>query len=368
VGRFLLIRDPDQPDDGQPAERLVAEGRVPKEDMLHKALMRNPKLVPATDLGLGEVVTVGYEASLPSAGDADLVLLDEEGRLCIVEVKKAGNPDTRRVIAQLLDYASALWGLTIDEFERRVTRQRLDDHRSLRQFIADELVPASDEAEAQAESQRVIEALSETLKRGEFSLVVAAPTIPTGVQRVIEYLNEFGHSIYGLEVSYFAGEVEAFVPRIAVRPSLGRGSGHDTQPKDLLDREKLLTAVRQGISPQAAEAASAVLDWANGEARLRIRPATTTIALVLAGTGRRLLRLSDGGNIRIGIDTLLKWGDGWDDARIEEFRNALTRIGLHLDPGKTTFPGAPIEPLADPDRRQQFFELMERALDTMEGP
>ena len=79
--------------------------------------MRHPSLVPAADLGFGPVVTVGFEASLNS-GHADLVLLNDEGRACIVEVKKEGNPDTRRVIAQLLDYAAALWGLTIDSFER----------------------------------------------------------------------------------------------------------------------------------------------------------------------------------------------------------------------------------------------------------
>jgi hypothetical protein len=336
--------------------------------MLHRALMRNPKLVPATDLGLGEVVTVGYEAHLPSTGDADLVLLDEEGHLCIVEVKKAGNPDTRRVIAQLLDYASALWGLTIDEFERRVTRRRLNDHRSLGEFITDELVPSSDAAEAQAEAQGVIEALSETLQGGQFSLVVAAPTIPTGVQRVIEYLNEFGHSIYGLEVSYFAGEVEAFVPRIVVRPDLGRSSGPDTPPKAMLDQGKLLADIRKRTTSESAEAAGAVLDWAEDEVRLRIRPATTTIGIVTAGTGRRLLRLSRRGNIRIGFDTLRKWGEGWDDDRIRDLRQALVEeIGLELDPEKTGFPGAPIEPLSDPKRREKFFGLMDGMLETMAG-
>lgn len=364
MGRFVLIREPDKSGEGH----LVGEGRVPKEDVLHKALMHNPRLVPAADLGLGEVATVGYEASLPSAGDADLVLLDEEGRLCLVEVKKAGNPDTRRVIAQLLDYASALWGLSLDEFENRVNRRRLDDHRSLRQFILDELVTAADASEAETEAQTIIDALGETLRTGQFSLVVAAPTIPAGVQRVIEYLNEFGHSIYGLEVSYFEdGNVEAFVPRIAAKPSLGRGLASDSRPKDVIDREKLLAEIRQRSTPESAEAAAAVLDWADGEARLRIRPATQTIAIVTAATGRRLIRLSHGGNIRIGIGALLKWGEGWDDVRANEFRKELASIGLDLDPAKTSLPAAPMAPLADPTRRERFFDLMDEALDALEG-
>src|ERR1039458_3581139 len=54
------------------------------------------------------------------SGYADLVLVDAYGQLCLVEVKKEGNPDTRRVIAQLLDYAAALWQMSVDDFERAV--------------------------------------------------------------------------------------------------------------------------------------------------------------------------------------------------------------------------------------------------------
>lgn len=120
---------------------MVDESSVPTEAELHKTLMDHPALVPAADLGFGQMVTVGYEASLAS-GSADLVLLDARGQLCVVEVKKEGNTDTRRVIAQLLDYASALWGLTLDEFEHRVLRSRLDreDPRTLAEFIRDELI------------------------------------------------------------------------------------------------------------------------------------------------------------------------------------------------------------------------------------
>ena len=200
--------------------------------------MRHPTLVPATDLGFGRVVTVGFEASLAS-GSADLVLLDEEGRLCIVEVKKEGNPDTRRVVAQLLDYASALWGLTVEDFERDVLRRKLgeSDPRGLRDFILEELVAEAEDPEEAAE--RTLEGLGETLRTGDFALVLAAPTIPEGVQRVIEYLNARGFSVFGLEVSYFAGEVAAFVPRLVVRPSLGtRIAGQDARaPMKPVDAE-----------------------------------------------------------------------------------------------------------------------------------
>ena len=101
MSRFVLIRR----DDEKP--QLVSETAILTEAALHDALTDHPQLIPATDLGSGATVAVGRESGLAS-GYADLVLLDERGQLAVVEVKKEGNPDTRRVTAQLLDYAAAL--------------------------------------------------------------------------------------------------------------------------------------------------------------------------------------------------------------------------------------------------------------------
>lgn len=90
------------------AAHVVAEAALPTEAELHDALTNHPQLIPEGDIGLGDTLVVGRESGL-AAGYADLVLLDDRGRLCIVEVKNEGNPDTRRVVAQLLDYAASLW-------------------------------------------------------------------------------------------------------------------------------------------------------------------------------------------------------------------------------------------------------------------
>lgn len=273
MGRHVLIRE------GAGAhERLVEESAVPTEAALHEVLMRHPSLVPATDLGFGRVVTVGFEASLAS-GSADLVLLDERGRLCIVEVKKEGNPDTRRVIAQLLDYGAALWGLTVDEFDRAVLRRKLGDSdpRSLHDFIAEELVSKDEDPEEATE--RTLEGLGETLRTGDFAFVLAAPTIPAGVERVIEYLNARGFSVFGLEVSYFAGDVEAFVPRVVVRPSLGsRIAGQDARgPKPAMDPETFFSSLPEAahdpvrVFCEEIEALGGELQWRGYGARVRVR-------------------------------------------------------------------------------------------------
>jgi hypothetical protein len=88
--RNLLIRGADGRD------ALVEEAELMAEKDLHDVLSRYPALVPAEDLDMGPIVVVGRESGLAS-GYADLVLLDRSAQVCLVEVKKEGNPDTRVV-------------------------------------------------------------------------------------------------------------------------------------------------------------------------------------------------------------------------------------------------------------------------------
>jgi hypothetical protein len=260
--RHVLIRDGNRPGD------VVAEAELPTEAELHDALTRYPELIPLSDLGMGTGVVIGRESGL-AAGYADLVLVDERGQLCIVEVKNAGNPDTRRVVAQLLDYASSLWGATIEELASRVLHPYLDregfalPHADVGEFVA----RAIDDDKATGELAAAInEGLVKSLDSGAFALVVAAPQIPTGVQRVVEYLNARGQRLYGLEVSYFKGQVECFVPRLVVRPLVSDPAGEGARTTGI-DPEDYLASVTEAAQPAVAElleecdAAGADLSW-----------------------------------------------------------------------------------------------------------
>jgi hypothetical protein len=240
--RFVLIRR----DTGEP--ELVAETAIPTEAALHDALTDHPQLIPAADLGFGRTVVVGRESGL-AGGYADLVLLDEQGRLAIVEIKKEGNPDTRRVVAQLLDYAAGLWGVSLDDFERKVLRPFLgDDPRTLHDFVRDSFsaMDASGE-ESDTAADAALRALEQGLSTGALTLVVAAPVIPAGVQRVLEYLNAQGLRLFGVEVSYFKGPAEAFVPRVVVRPSVADPAKTPLGGRPVLDMETFLPRLPEDV-------------------------------------------------------------------------------------------------------------------------
>jgi len=88
---------------------------------LQEQLKLHPQLLPLDELGLvGPAVVVGRESSLES-GKVDLVLLGNGGELALIEFKTGPqNTDFRACLAQLLDYGSDLWGMSLEEFQTRV--------------------------------------------------------------------------------------------------------------------------------------------------------------------------------------------------------------------------------------------------------
>jgi hypothetical protein len=271
--RFVLIRG----DDG--AETTIPESALPAEKQLHDVLTQHPELLPADDLELRDPVVVGREANLES-GYADLVLVDQVGHICLVEVKNEGNPDTRRVVAQLLDYAAALWQLDIDDFCRVVLGPFLNvpgDPPNPSMEIAEYVrANATSESETAAKDDGALLAgLEQSLGTGHFRLVVAAPVIPLGVQKVIEYLNAQGHMIYGIEVGFFSGAAECFVPRLVVKPRVSeiRSAAAKAEPLDEADFLDALPAhAKEPIRCflESAVAAGATVTWNSYGPALRL--------------------------------------------------------------------------------------------------
>lgn len=275
---------------------LVPEDKIPLEAELHEALTKYPDLLPMQDLGFGQTVVVGREASLAS-GSADLVLLDDRGQVALVEVKKEGNPDTRRVVAQLLDYAGAMWGQTLPEFEASVLQPFLkeqgNDAVGLSEFLtaAFGAVPGeSDGLDPGLDKSPAIEAaLAGRLETGRFALVVAAPQIPPGVERVLEYLNRQGLRLFAIEFSYFKKDgVEVLVPRIAVAPTQVVGAPHTADTSEW-DREAFLATMPQQAVTELAELLDGCVERG---AELQPNPAGgVSVILRKAGQKRTLVEL-----------------------------------------------------------------------------
>ena len=95
---------------GDTSDRLVRASGL-EERWLQELIHRHPGCLPMDQIepGLGGLMPVCMELPL-RVGFVDNLLMTPQGNLVIVEVKLWRNPESRRrVVAQALDYATALF-------------------------------------------------------------------------------------------------------------------------------------------------------------------------------------------------------------------------------------------------------------------
>lgn len=89
----------------------VPQGEARREAVLRDLIAAHPDILPVHDLdpSYGRLITITRELSIPGVGFVDVLLMDEHGRLVVVECKLWRNPQARReVVGQILDYAREL--------------------------------------------------------------------------------------------------------------------------------------------------------------------------------------------------------------------------------------------------------------------
>jgi hypothetical protein len=207
--------------------------QVPAEHelQLQEKLKMHPELLPLEDLGLaGPAVVVGRESTLDS-GRVDLVLLGNGGDLALVEFKTGPqNPDFRECLAQLLDYGSDLWGMTLEDFETRVAQRYFNGTHyppgtappgtSLEEVLSTAWGPSVDDAVDWRER------LKAQLRDGSFHYVAVAQRFSPSVLRTIRYLNSAMKSsrFSAVELVRFAGANHAaFEARMVAAADPPRG-------------------------------------------------------------------------------------------------------------------------------------------------
>jgi hypothetical protein len=207
--------------------------QVPAEHelQLQEKLKLHPELLPLEDLGLvGPAVVVGRESTLDS-GRVDLVLLGNGGDLALVEFKTGPqNPDFRECLAQLLDYGSDLWGMTLEDFETRVAQRYFNGIHcppgtaplgtSLDEVLSNVWGPAVDDAVDWRER------LQAQLRDGSFHYVAVAQRFTPPVLRTLQYLNSAMKSsrFSAVELVRFAGaNYAAFEARLVAAAEPPKG-------------------------------------------------------------------------------------------------------------------------------------------------
>lgn len=200
---------------------------------------------------------VGRQVDLPDAGILDVLCVDENGLPVAVEVKLARNGESRRqVVAQIVDYLSALTALTVDELDAR-TEGALKD--ALRSFDPPGGDPASFERRWQA--------CGANLRAGLARIVVALDSAPTDLERIVQFLSERSNlDIRLVTISKFVEPRVGtlYVPTVLVSNEGEPAPRPSVRPTAPADPAAFMEEWAAVCGPEAADAWAALVDAARG--------------------------------------------------------------------------------------------------------
>jgi len=142
-----------------------------------------------------DLLVIGRQVKTAYGGKIDLLCIDEQGDLCIVELKRDLTP--RDVTAQALDYASWIKDLS-GEAVRNIANEYLKGKGTLEDTF----------------QEKFENALPDTLNSNHKVSIVASDIDPS-TERIIKYLSDsYGVNINVVTFNYFKAEDREFVSRV----------------------------------------------------------------------------------------------------------------------------------------------------------
>jgi len=141
------------------------------EAWLQALLYDHPELLPCGSLDPAFEDMVAVAREMPTErGPADVVLMNENGRVAIVECKLWRNPQARReVVAQVMDYARAMSGWSTEHFEKQMAASGVSRARTFRLLFGGK--------GRQFDESAFLDGLADTLSRGRLLLLLAGDGI-----------------------------------------------------------------------------------------------------------------------------------------------------------------------------------------------
>jgi hypothetical protein len=248
--------------------------------------------------GSPRLTVLGREVRLGS-NYTDLLAVESTGRVVIIEVKLAGNTESRRaVVAQVLSYAGYLQGLDAEQLESQILAGHL---------AAGESVLAAAQASDQqhgVDPDAFRDGLARSLAEGGFRLVIVLDSAPDELVQVVGYLQSITDKIDIDLVTVAAYDVAGSQVLVPQRIEPGRRARElsdaevNARQSGVLYRGSTeFRAVIADLAPDRRAALERLADWADTlEANRLVRLATyrgksgtTTLLPRLAGDDAGLI-------------------------------------------------------------------------------
>lgn len=159
-----------------------------REAFLQRLVHDHPRVIPMNEIepAFQEMQSVCVELPLKT-GYLDNLWMTMAGGIVLGECKLFRNPQSRReVIAQALDYARSLQGMSYEQFERQIGRARAEPNFNLYAFlkrIGNDLFAAEI-----SEESTFIDSVSRRLREGRMMVLIIGDGIREGIEELADFL------------------------------------------------------------------------------------------------------------------------------------------------------------------------------------
>ena len=253
----------------------VVERRFETELMLEKLVAQHPELLAGEQMRPDDPLRwILIKPQMEIEGWAvDLLLIDQDARPTLVEVKRGSNREIRRnIVGQMLDYAATAAGVWSQHYIRQIFEDAQDEpDKVIRKLLDDDAEPDID---------AFWERVATNLEVNRLRLLFVADEIPDELERVVKFLNEHTREyleVLAVEVKQYPGQFgDALVSRVIGQvdtTSKGRTNNRGAR----LRPDEFLGMFRSDVSDamesllNAAEKAGAIMTWGTSGVGVRVK-------------------------------------------------------------------------------------------------
>ena len=293
----------------------------------------------------------------------DHLFLDQNGIPTLVEVKRSTDTRLRReVVGQMLDYASNAvvhWSVEriISELEKRCEREGTDPTEVVCKHLQ-----LADDQDVDVAVEKFWATVKTNLDAEKLRLLFVADSIPSELQRIIEFLNSqmTPAEVLGVELKLFkSDQSQTLVPRVVgqTEKAQQRKSAYKSGPKRQWDEESFLDEIKLTTNSNVRAIAKDMLDWMGnyGDQTWSDGKLGGTARVLVSHRGKKNspFNLHTSGRFYVSIGHLREVGTQEMLAGYADRLNQIDEIDVPVDwkPGEKWFD---ISILADPTRREQI--------------
>lgn len=197
---------------GQNAQK-VEKSDFEAEDYLQDYIQKNPESIPVYEIEKDKKLFVVKREFATNSGPIDALAVDKDGDIYIVETKLYKNSDKRTVVAQALDYGSALWR-HLDDFSEFVSTLNQETQKNFKLDFQEKLEEFFGLDREQSEI--ALENLKKNLIDGNLKFVILMDSIDERLKDLIVYVNRNSQfDIYAVQLEYYKfNDYEIMIPKM----------------------------------------------------------------------------------------------------------------------------------------------------------